>query len=164
MTATVPPPSASAMSSGRIEASARPTVAQYTTTPSSDRASAASAAVLSRSDAGGRNASATAIRIAARPALNRKNLTPASRDTRASVKTIPTPRCARKRKSTAERDIRSGGSGGSGGPGGSGGVVEWVLVCPDSTYMTYPTYLTYMTQRGRLFTSAQLITFHHAAR
>src|SRR5262245_11415673 len=116
MTATVPPPSASAMSSGRIEASARPTVAQYTTTPSSDRASAASAAVLSRSDAGGRNASATAIRIAARPMLNRKNLTPASRDTRASVKTIPTPRCARKRKRTAERDM-AGGAGRAGRAG-----------------------------------------------
>src|SRR5688572_21207508 len=47
-----------------------------------------------------RKAKATAIRIAASPALNRKNFTPASRDTSSSVKTIPTARCVRKRKRT----------------------------------------------------------------
>src|SRR5437762_9786189 len=43
-------------------------------------------------------------RIDARPALKRKNLTPASRDTNRSVTTMPTPRCARKRKRTVESD------------------------------------------------------------
>src|SRR5206468_2618029 len=128
-------------SSGRIEASARPTVAQYTTTPSSDRASAASAAVLSGSDAGGRNASATAIRIAARPALNRKNLTPASRDTRTSVNTIPTPRCARKRKRTAERDIR-GRVGQVGQVGQAGGRVGSSV----PTRPTWPTRLRRLSE------------------
>src|SRR5262245_19587913 len=48
-----------------------------------------------------RNTNATAISIAARPALNRKNFTPASRDTSARVKTIPIARCVRKRKRTS---------------------------------------------------------------
>src|SRR6266487_7080604 len=120
-TAAVPPPTASATSSGRIDASARPTVAQYSTTPSSERASATSAAVLRGPVAGGRKASATAIRIAASPALNRKNFTPASRDTRTSVKAIPIPRCARKRKRTEDRDMdgqegRDGQEGTRAGP------------------------------------------------
>src|SRR5437870_2237084 len=106
VTATAPPPTASATSTGRIDASVRPTVAQYTTTHSSESASVTSAAVLNGPASGGRNASATAIRIAARPALNRKNFTPASRETKTSVKAIPTPRCARKRKRTADSDIR----------------------------------------------------------
>src|SRR6266498_3176402 len=114
-TAAVPPPTASATSSGRIDASARPTVAQYSTTPSSERASATSAAVLRGPVAGGRKASATAIRIAASPALNRKNFTPASRDTRTSVKAIPTPRCARKRKRTEDRDMAGAGWAGQAG-------------------------------------------------
>src|SRR6266536_263332 len=74
----------------------------------------------------GRNASATAIRIAARPALNRKNLTPASRDTTTSVAMIPTPRCARNRKRTEDNDMRgrlywAEGAGGTGEGGGGGG-------------------------------------------
>src|ERR1700732_4503149 len=48
-----------------------------------------------------------ARRMAARPALNRKNFTPASRETNTSVKMMPTPRCERKRNRTVERDIRS---------------------------------------------------------
>ena len=48
----------------------------------------------------GRSAKATAIRIAAMPALKRKNFTPASRETSASVKMIPRPRWVRKRKRT----------------------------------------------------------------
>ena len=63
----------------------------------------------SRSDAGYRNASAMAIRTAASPALKRKNFTPASRETNTSVNTMPTPRWARKRKRTVERDRWAGG-------------------------------------------------------
>src|SRR2546428_14015971 len=37
---------------------------------------------------------------AASPALNRKNFTPASRETKTSVKMMPRPRCVRKRKGT----------------------------------------------------------------
>src|SRR5215208_6317361 len=48
-----------------------------------------------------RKANATAIKTAARPALNRKNFTPASRETSARVKTIPIARCVRKRKRTS---------------------------------------------------------------
>src|SRR5712691_6243810 len=53
-----------------------------------------------------RKASAMTSRIAARPALKRKNFTPASRETKTSVKAMPTPRCARKRKRTVDRDMR----------------------------------------------------------
>src|SRR5262249_35083420 len=60
-------------------------------------------------------ASATASRIAASPALKRKNFTPAWRETRTSVKAMPMPRCARKRKRTVERDMgRTGGTGRTG--------------------------------------------------
>ena len=38
------------------------------------------------------NANATAISVAARPALNRKNFTPASRETKTSVKPMPIAR------------------------------------------------------------------------
>src|SRR5204863_4280996 len=132
---------ASATSSGRIDASARPTVAQYTTTPNSERASATSATVLKGPVAGGRKASATAIRIAASPALNRKNFTPASRDTRTSVKAIPTPRCARKRKRTEDRDIR-GRAGRVSLVGQVGGRVDVTSLATYNTYLTYPTNLT----------------------
>ena len=112
-----PPTTATPTIAGRIDASVRPTVAQYTTIAAlATSASAASAAVptapIGRRH-GDRNASATAIRIAASPALKRKNFTPASRETSASVKTIPTPRCARKRKRTVDRDMgRWGRAGG----------------------------------------------------
>src|SRR5712692_3338916 len=43
--------------------------------------------------------------MAARPTLKRKNFTPASRETKTSVKAMPTPRCARKRNRTVERDM-----------------------------------------------------------
>src|SRR5689334_14944329 len=70
-------------------------------------ASAASAGrLLDGSEAAGRNARATARRIAASPALKRKNFTPASRETNTSVNTMPTPRCARNRNRTVERDMR----------------------------------------------------------
>src|SRR4051812_26886072 len=52
-----------------------------------------------------RKASAKATRIAASPALKRKNFTPASLETNASVKAMPTPRWARKKKRTVERDM-----------------------------------------------------------
>ena len=61
----------------------RPTVAQYTTIAASATASATKATrpgPVARVS-GGRNAKATAIRIAASPALKRKNFTPASRET-----------------------------------------------------------------------------------
>src|SRR5438132_8222188 len=47
-----------------------------------------------------KNARAITRRIAARPALNRKNFTPASRETKTSVKMIPSARWLRKRKRT----------------------------------------------------------------
>src|SRR5258706_11714867 len=69
-------------------------------------ASAASAdGLLDGSEAAGRNASATERRIAASPALKRKNFTPASRDTNTSVKTMPTPRWARNRNRTVDNDM-----------------------------------------------------------
>src|SRR5436190_9776502 len=45
-----------------------------------------------------RKKKATAIRMAASPALKRKNFTPASRETNTSVKMMPSPRCVRNRK------------------------------------------------------------------
>src|SRR5437870_13086125 len=69
-----------------------------------------SAASAAASDGSNRNASAIAIRIAARPALNRKNFTPASRETRISVNAMPMPRCARNSDRTTDSDIgRMGG-------------------------------------------------------
>src|ERR1700681_2713064 len=101
MRAIKPPPTATVMIAGRSRACVRPTVAQYQTIAAPDVTSAHSAGpkgpVL-------RKARAIAIRIAARPALKRKNFTPASRDTNTSVKAMPTPRWARNRK----RIIRAG--------------------------------------------------------
>src|SRR5436190_2176248 len=93
-------------------------------------------------------------RIAASPVLKRKNFTPASRETKTSVNAMPTPRCARKRKRTVERDI----------------VVGWVRSLgldgwenrerfPDPAYLPYPAYLACR----RLLISAQLTTFHQAS-
>src|SRR5262245_32520304 len=116
-----PPPTAVQTRNGRIAASVRPTVAQYMTMASSDTTSAASATVCAvpPSADSGRKARAIAIRMAARPALKRKNLTPASRDTNSSVPTIPRPRWARKRKRTVVRDTgRKGGRGRRGRKGG----------------------------------------------
>src|SRR5580765_998012 len=45
-----------------------------------------------------RKKNATAIRMAASPALKRKNFTPASRETNTSVKMMPSPRWVRNRK------------------------------------------------------------------
>src|SRR6185436_1607052 len=50
---------------------------------------------------GGRNANAATISSAARPVLNRKNFTPASRETKTSVKAMPIAKCARKRNRTS---------------------------------------------------------------
>src|SRR5580693_1352530 len=87
-----------ATSAGRIDASARPIVAQYTTIATSDTASALNATCqIAVSSAEGRKANATAINAAASPALKRKNFTPASRETTTSVKMMPRPRCVRKR-------------------------------------------------------------------
>src|SRR6058998_1375900 len=63
------------------------------------------AASAAASDGSNRNASAIAIRIAARPALNRKNFTPASRETSISVNAMPMPRCARNSDRTTDRDL-----------------------------------------------------------
>src|SRR5436190_233325 len=75
--------------------------------PSSEIASATSATapVVPGIAPDGLNANATAMRIDARPALKRKNLTPASRETATSVAMTPTPRCARKRKRTVDKDM-----------------------------------------------------------
>ncbi len=62
----------------------------------------------------GRSASATPIRMAAIPALKRKNFTPASRETSTSVKTIPRPRWVRKRNRTTGQ-VRLVGQVGRGG-------------------------------------------------
>src|SRR5207245_9738342 len=59
--------------------------------------------------------SAVAIRSAARAALNRKNFTPASRETRISVNAMPMPRCARNSDRTTDNDMgRKGGKGWTG--------------------------------------------------
>src|SRR5438874_380366 len=83
--ATNPPPQATETISGLTDASVRPTVAQYTRTAISVSASApnANGPATSPGDEG-RNARATARRIAASPALKRKNFTPASRETKTS--------------------------------------------------------------------------------
>src|SRR5580704_13098225 len=87
-----------ATSAGRMDASARPIVAQYTTIATSDTASATNATCPTGvRSAEGRKANATAINAAASPALKRKNFTPASRETTTSVKMMPRPRCVRKR-------------------------------------------------------------------
>src|SRR5471032_2094107 len=82
-----------------------------------------------------RNASAMPSSTAARPPLKRKNFTPASLSTNRSVNAIPTPRCARKKKRTVERDMRVGGWGRWDGLG------RWVgWVSPTSpTCLTCPT-------------------------
>src|SRR5438094_393480 len=73
------------------------------------------AASAAASDGSNRNARAVAIRIAARPALNRKNFTPASRETRISVNAMPMPRCARNSDRTTDNDMgRMGGKGWTG--------------------------------------------------
>src|SRR5712691_6383591 len=103
-----PPATATATIAGRIVTRARPTVAQYSTTAPSPPTNARSAIWRPRAgwcaieppDAPYRSASAIAIRMAASPALKRKNFTPASRETKTGVKAMPTPRCARKRKRT----------------------------------------------------------------
>jgi DNA-binding beta-propeller fold protein YncE len=102
---TTPAPTPVATIAGRIDASVRPTVAQYTTVETSATASATKATRPGRVArvSGGRNTKATPIRIAASPALNRKNFTPASRETQASVMMMPTPRCARNRKRITRR-------------------------------------------------------------
>src|SRR5262249_51454509 len=56
------------------------------------------------------------MRIAARPALKRKNFTPASRDTSASVKMMPMAKWGRKRKRTTNQAGRAGRAGGVGHP------------------------------------------------
>src|SRR5215475_3790447 len=60
---------------------------------------------------GGRNVKAATSNRAATPALNLKNFTPASRETKTSVKTMPIARCERKRKRTI-RQVRQGGQEG----------------------------------------------------
>src|SRR3984893_1843104 len=87
-----------ATTAGRIDASARPIVAQYSTIAPSETASAINATCPAAvGSADGRKANATAINAAASPALKRKNFTPASRETTTSVKMMPRPRCVRKR-------------------------------------------------------------------
>src|SRR3954470_24116061 len=105
--------------------------------------------------AAGRNASATASRIAARPVLKRKNFTPAWRDTSASVKAMPTPRCARKRKRTVDRDM--GGGAGEAGEAGvrAGRRRKGALLPAPPAAPALPAY------RSRLLISAQFTTFHH---
>src|SRR5438128_886400 len=93
-------------------------------------------------------------RIAARPVLKRKNFTPASRETKTSVNAMPTPRCARKRKRTVDRDI----------------VVGWVervwWVGWEKPHVLslpgLPPYPAYLACR-RLLISDQLTTFHQAS-
>ena len=149
-TATRPPPTASADDRGpdRRERSGRPSPSSSTSAASERRRAPAA---RSRSDLRtarrrprrtrrSRNASAIAIRIAASPALKRKNFTPASRETNASVKTMPTPRCARKRKRTVDRDMRraDGLDGQDGlGSGGSGPDGAFPPTCPPA-YPAYP--------------------------
>src|SRR6476619_3531312 len=100
----IPPAHATPTMAGRMDASIRPTVAQYSTTAASVTTSDPNARrVTVVVSPPGLKAKATAIRMAARPALNRKNFTPASRDTSARVKTIPIARWVRKRKRTNQR-------------------------------------------------------------
>src|SRR5262249_10307882 len=79
--ATAPAEQAVATMIGRTDANARPTVAQYTTIAPSTTPSVATAITSEVVSEGGRKTNATASRMAASPALNRKNLTPASRET-----------------------------------------------------------------------------------
>jgi len=90
---------------GRIDASTRPTVSQYRTSAASKTMSAPKATrpVRSADASGGRNANAPSTSSAAIPELNLKNFTPASRETKTSVKAMPIARCARKRKRTNYR-------------------------------------------------------------
>src|SRR4249919_2700564 len=100
-------------------------------------------------------------KTAASPPLKRKNLTPASRGTNSSVNAMPTPRCARKKKRTVERDIGQDGFDGQEGQDGREGpsrpflsvppILPFLLACPEN----HP---------SRLLISAQLTTFHQASR
>ena len=89
-----------------MPASTRPIVAQYRTSAASVTTSSAVATVCSRSGLStpGLNANAAPISSAAVPALNLKNLTPASRPTHASTNVMPTPRWARNRKRMDGKD------------------------------------------------------------
>src|SRR5882724_3741920 len=102
-----------------------------------------------------------AIRIAARPALNRKNFTPASRETKASVNAMPTPRCARNRNRTVERDMRGDGRqvGWMGQVGGVGRPAA-LSAQPALPARPEPRWLRgrYLACK-RLLISAQLTTF-----
>ena len=90
-----------------------------------------------------RNASATTSRIAASPALKRKNFTPASRETNTSVKTMPTPRWARKRKRTR-------------------GQVGRRVEAGSADHL--PASCHRLLAASRLLISAQFTTFHQASR
>src|SRR3954468_18542575 len=94
---------------------------------------------------------------AARPPLKRKNFTPASRCTKSSVNAMPTPRCARKKKRTVERDMD--GQDGLDGGDGQERTGDFPLSPSCLSCLSCPE-----CQRSRLLISAQLTTFHHASR
>src|SRR5258706_14302138 len=100
-----------------------------------------------------------AIRIAASPALNRKNFTPASREPKTSVKAMPTPRCARNRNRTVDRDIR--GQVGWMGQVGRVGKARRLPAPPARPARPEPRWLRgpYLACK-RLLISGQLTTFH----